>query len=72
MVTHSHICLSYQRLPSFLEAFIDMPELIAYMRQNYITWKELDEQGYTTLTDIGKLQASNLLSPLISKKRTNK
>ncbi|XP_060519111.1 high affinity cAMP-specific and IBMX-insensitive 3',5'-cyclic phosphodiesterase 8 isoform X2 [Cylas formicarius] len=46
-------------------AFIDMPELLVYMRQNYIRWKEFDEQGHTTLSDIQKLQAS-ILSPSVS------
>ncbi|XP_066259625.1 high affinity cAMP-specific and IBMX-insensitive 3',5'-cyclic phosphodiesterase 8 isoform X1 [Euwallacea similis] len=45
-------------------AFIDMPELLTYMRQNYIRWKEFDDQGYTTLNDIQKLQAT-VLSPSI-------
>ncbi|CAG9762319.1 unnamed protein product [Ceutorhynchus assimilis] len=46
-------------------AFIDMPELLSYMRQNYIRWKEFDEQGHTTLIHIQKLQAT-LLSPAVS------
>lgn len=46
-------------------AFIDMPELLTYMRQNYIRWKEFDEQGHTTLSDIQKLQAT-VLSPSVS------
>ncbi|KAL1512742.1 hypothetical protein ABEB36_002282 [Hypothenemus hampei] len=46
-------------------AFIDMPELLTYMRQNYIRWKEFDEQGHTTLNDIQKLQAT-ILAPSIT------
>ncbi|KRT84067.1 hypothetical protein AMK59_249 [Oryctes borbonicus] len=42
--------------------FIDFPELVTYMRQNYLKWKEFDEKGYTTLTDIRKLQMT-VLSP---------
>ncbi|KAJ8963113.1 hypothetical protein NQ318_018578 [Aromia moschata] len=49
-------------------AFIDMPELLTYMRQNYIRWKEFDEQGHTTLTDIQKLQQTVLMSPMIPTK----
>lgn len=54
-----------------------MPELTTYMRQNYIRWKELDEQGHTTLADIAILQKSSLLSPIaplkgLSKKKTDK
>ncbi|RZB41067.1 high affinity cAMP-specific and IBMX-insensitive 3',5'-cyclic phosphodiesterase 8A, partial [Asbolus verrucosus] len=42
-------------------AFIDMPELITYMRQNYIRWKEFDEQGLNTLADIShNVDVSNL------------
>nr|CAI5818794.1 unnamed protein product [Callosobruchus analis] len=44
-------------------AFIDMPELLTYMRQNYIRWKELDEQGHTTLSDIQKLQSTMFMAP---------
>ncbi|XP_050294558.1 high affinity cAMP-specific and IBMX-insensitive 3',5'-cyclic phosphodiesterase 8 isoform X3 [Anthonomus grandis grandis] len=46
-------------------AFVDMPELLTYMRQNYIRWKEFDEQGHTTLSDIQKLQAT-LLAPTLT------
>ncbi|XP_063905882.1 high affinity cAMP-specific and IBMX-insensitive 3',5'-cyclic phosphodiesterase 8 isoform X2 [Zophobas morio] len=45
-------------------AFIDMPDLISYMRQNYIRWKECDEQGLNTLTDISRLQSSVLMCPM--------
>ncbi|XP_008196277.1 high affinity cAMP-specific and IBMX-insensitive 3',5'-cyclic phosphodiesterase 8 isoform X2 [Tribolium castaneum] len=45
-------------------AFIDMPDLITYMRQNYIRWKEFDEQGLNTLADISKLQTSVLMCPM--------
>ncbi|XP_034171921.1 phosphodiesterase 8 isoform X2 [Osmia lignaria lignaria] len=38
------------------DAFIDMPELVGYMRQNYEKWKEYSEQGISTLEDIEKLQ----------------
>ncbi|KAI4467368.1 cyclic nucleotide phosphodiesterase [Holotrichia oblita] len=40
--------------------FIDFPELVTFMRQNYLKWKEYDEKGFTTLTDIKKLQTSGL------------
>lgn len=49
-----------------------MPELISYMRQNYIRWKELDEQGHTTLSNIAELQKSTVLSPMFPVKKTNK
>ncbi|CAH1108660.1 unnamed protein product [Psylliodes chrysocephalus] len=45
-------------------AFIDMPELLTYMRQNYIRWKELDEQGHTTLAEIQRLQATPMMTPM--------
>ncbi|XP_011495191.1 PREDICTED: high affinity cAMP-specific and IBMX-insensitive 3',5'-cyclic phosphodiesterase 8A-like [Ceratosolen solmsi marchali] len=38
------------------DAFIDMPQIIGYMRENYEKWKEFHEQGITTLEDIKKLQ----------------
>jgi hypothetical protein len=41
-----------------------MPDLITYMRQNYIRWKEFDEQGLNTLADINKLQTSVLMCPM--------
>nr|XP_023023605.1 high affinity cAMP-specific and IBMX-insensitive 3',5'-cyclic phosphodiesterase 8 isoform X2 [Leptinotarsa decemlineata] len=53
-------------------AFIDMPELLTYMRQNYIRWKELDEQGHTTLADIQKLQSTPLMSPMFPPKPSSK
>ncbi|XP_044734940.1 high affinity cAMP-specific and IBMX-insensitive 3',5'-cyclic phosphodiesterase 8 isoform X2 [Chrysoperla carnea] len=46
------------------DAFIDMPEIITYMRQNYVYWKEYDEQGLTTLGDIKKLQQTPQMSPI--------
>ncbi|XP_044747004.1 high affinity cAMP-specific and IBMX-insensitive 3',5'-cyclic phosphodiesterase 8-like isoform X2 [Coccinella septempunctata] len=46
-------------------AFIDMSELIAYLRQNYIRWKEFDEQGHRTLADIRLLQSSVLMAPIL-------
>ncbi|CAG9821634.1 unnamed protein product [Phaedon cochleariae] len=52
--------------------FIDMPELLTYMRQNYIRWKELDEQGHTTLADIQKLQSTVLMSPMFPPKPSSK
>ncbi|XP_076642154.1 phosphodiesterase 8 isoform X6 [Halictus rubicundus] len=38
------------------DAFIDMPEMVGYMRQNYDKWKEFNEKGITTLQDIEKIQ----------------
>ncbi|XP_012277086.1 high affinity cAMP-specific and IBMX-insensitive 3',5'-cyclic phosphodiesterase 8 isoform X2 [Orussus abietinus] len=38
------------------DAFIDMPELVDYMRQNYEKWKEYHEQGISTLQDIEMIQ----------------
>ncbi|KAK2583173.1 hypothetical protein KPH14_009193 [Odynerus spinipes] len=38
------------------DSFIDMPEMLGYMRQNYDKWKELNDQGITTLQDIEKIQ----------------
>ncbi|CAH0552157.1 unnamed protein product [Brassicogethes aeneus] len=52
-------------------AFIDMPELLTHMRQNYIRWKEFDEQGHTTLADIKKLQNTVLMSPIFPKPSKN-
>lgn len=49
-----------------------MPELLTYMRQNYIKWKELDEQGHTTLADIQKLQSTPLMSPFLPLKPASK
>lgn len=49
-----------------------MPELITYMRQNYLRWKELDEEGHTTLADIRRLQASNIsLHPMFPTKNSS-
>ncbi|KAI4497721.1 hypothetical protein M0802_007261 [Mischocyttarus mexicanus] len=38
------------------DAFIDMPEILGYMRHNYDKWKEFNDQGITTLQDIEKIQ----------------
>ncbi|XP_012530370.1 high affinity cAMP-specific and IBMX-insensitive 3',5'-cyclic phosphodiesterase 8 isoform X2 [Monomorium pharaonis] len=38
------------------DVFIDMPELVGYMRHNYEKWKEYNEQGISTLQDVEKLQ----------------
>ncbi|XP_019699377.1 high affinity cAMP-specific and IBMX-insensitive 3',5'-cyclic phosphodiesterase 8 isoform X3 [Harpegnathos saltator] len=38
------------------DAFIDMPEMVGYMRQNYEKWKEYNEQGISTLQDVEKIQ----------------
>ncbi|XP_015432489.1 PREDICTED: high affinity cAMP-specific and IBMX-insensitive 3',5'-cyclic phosphodiesterase 8A [Dufourea novaeangliae] len=38
------------------DAFIDMPEMVGYMRQNYDKWKEYNEKGISTLQDIEKIQ----------------
>ncbi|CAL7936682.1 unnamed protein product [Xylocopa violacea] len=38
------------------EAFIDMPEMVGYMRQNYEKWKEYNDQGITTIQDIERIQ----------------
>ncbi|XP_076177149.1 phosphodiesterase 8 [Ptiloglossa arizonensis] len=38
------------------DAFIDMPEIVGYMQQNYEKWKEYNEKGISTLQDIEKLQ----------------
>ncbi|XP_044008937.1 high affinity cAMP-specific and IBMX-insensitive 3',5'-cyclic phosphodiesterase 8 isoform X3 [Aphidius gifuensis] len=43
------------------DAFIDMPEMISYMRQNYDKWKEYHEKGISTLSDIERLQTSSEL-----------
>ncbi|XP_058807662.1 high affinity cAMP-specific and IBMX-insensitive 3',5'-cyclic phosphodiesterase 8 isoform X2 [Phymastichus coffea] len=39
-------------------AFIDLPEIIDYMKQNYESWKEYNERGISTLQDVEKLQQS--------------
>ncbi|KAF2894413.1 hypothetical protein ILUMI_11764, partial [Ignelater luminosus] len=54
------------------DAFIDMPELVSYMRQNYIRWKEFDEQGHTTAADIRKLQNTVLMVPMFPSKNPAK
>ncbi|KAF7381372.1 hypothetical protein HZH66_013766 [Vespula vulgaris] len=38
------------------DSFIDMPEMLNYMRHNYDKWKEFNDQGITTLQDIEKIQ----------------
>lgn len=38
------------------DAFIDMPEMVGYMRHNYEKWKEYNERGLSTLLDIDKIQ----------------
>ncbi|XP_011345961.1 high affinity cAMP-specific and IBMX-insensitive 3',5'-cyclic phosphodiesterase 8 isoform X2 [Ooceraea biroi] len=38
------------------DVFIDMPEMVGYMRQNYERWKEYNEQGISTLQDVEQLQ----------------
>ncbi|XP_018348883.1 PREDICTED: high affinity cAMP-specific and IBMX-insensitive 3',5'-cyclic phosphodiesterase 8A-like isoform X2 [Trachymyrmex septentrionalis] len=38
------------------DVFIDMPEIVGYMRHNYEKWKEYIEQGISTLQDVEKLQ----------------
>ncbi|XP_070159493.1 high affinity cAMP-specific and IBMX-insensitive 3',5'-cyclic phosphodiesterase 8 isoform X2 [Polyergus mexicanus] len=38
------------------DVFIDMPEMVGYMRRNYDKWKEYNEQGISTLQDVEKLQ----------------
>ncbi|XP_050457414.1 high affinity cAMP-specific and IBMX-insensitive 3',5'-cyclic phosphodiesterase 8-like isoform X2 [Cataglyphis hispanica] len=38
------------------DVFIDMPEMVGYMRRNYEKWKEYNEQGISTLQDVEKLQ----------------
>ncbi|XP_031777646.1 high affinity cAMP-specific and IBMX-insensitive 3',5'-cyclic phosphodiesterase 8 [Nasonia vitripennis] len=40
------------------DAFIDLPEMINYMKQNYETWKEYNERGISTLQDVETLQQS--------------
>ncbi|XP_008560704.1 high affinity cAMP-specific and IBMX-insensitive 3',5'-cyclic phosphodiesterase 8 isoform X1 [Microplitis demolitor] len=40
------------------DAFIDMPELVTHMKQNYDKWKEYHEKGISTLNDIERLQIS--------------
>ncbi|XP_012350960.1 high affinity cAMP-specific and IBMX-insensitive 3',5'-cyclic phosphodiesterase 8 isoform X2 [Apis florea] len=38
------------------DVFINMPEIVGFMRQNYDKWKEYNEKGITTLQDIVKIQ----------------
>ncbi|XP_024944764.1 high affinity cAMP-specific and IBMX-insensitive 3',5'-cyclic phosphodiesterase 8 isoform X2 [Cephus cinctus] len=38
------------------DSFIDMPEMIEYMRHNYEKWKEYHDQGISTLHDVERLQ----------------
>ncbi|KAF5291080.1 hypothetical protein FQR65_LT11465 [Abscondita terminalis] len=54
------------------EAFIQMPELVNYMKQNYLRWKEFDEQGHTTAADIRKLQNTLLMAPMFPNKSSTK
>lgn len=48
-------------------AFIDMPELLANMTQNYNKWREFEEMGYSTLADVRKLQVTLIKYPSIIK-----
>ncbi|XP_044576170.1 high affinity cAMP-specific and IBMX-insensitive 3',5'-cyclic phosphodiesterase 8 isoform X1 [Cotesia glomerata] len=40
------------------DAFIDMPEIVTHMKQNYDKWKEYHEKGISTLSDIERLQTT--------------
>ncbi|KAG8040541.1 hypothetical protein G9C98_002537 [Cotesia typhae] len=40
------------------DAFIDMPEIVTHMKQNYDKWKEYNEKGISTLSDIERLQTT--------------
>lgn len=39
-----------------------MPELIQYLQHNYTQWKQFDDQGIHTLSDIKHVQKSLQLS----------
>ncbi|KAJ8664565.1 hypothetical protein QAD02_006227, partial [Eretmocerus hayati] len=41
------------------DAFIDLPEMVVYMKQNYETWKDYNEKGISTLQDVERLQQSS-------------
>lgn len=48
-----------------------MPELMTYMRGNYVKWKEFDEEGISTLADVRKLQTMVFGKSKILKIKTN-
>ncbi|CAK9826092.1 High affinity cAMP-specific and IBMX-insensitive 3',5'-cyclic phosphodiesterase 8A [Anthophora retusa] len=48
------------------DAFVDMPEMVGHMRQNYEKWKEYNERGISTLQDLEKLQNLSELQIYVS------
>lgn len=42
-------------------AFIDMPEMLYYMRSNYQYWKDLEEKGTISFSDICKMSLTTTL-----------
>ena len=40
----------------FTAAFIDMPELLQYLKGNYTFWKEKEAQGITSIQDFVTVQ----------------
>lgn len=44
-------------------AFVDMPEMLTNMTQNYLKWKEFEKEGYSTLADVRKLQVTVIHYP---------
>lgn len=48
-----------------------MPELVVHTRANYQYWREMDDQGVTTLQDVKKMQASLVVAPPASVPRSS-
>lgn len=44
----------------YFSAFIDMPEMLYYMRSNYQYWKDLEEKGTISFNDICKMMTTTL------------
>ncbi|XP_025191871.1 high affinity cAMP-specific and IBMX-insensitive 3',5'-cyclic phosphodiesterase 8-like isoform X3 [Melanaphis sacchari] len=42
------------------DSFIDMPEMLYYMRSNYQYWKDLEEKGTISFNDICKMMTTTL------------
>lgn len=46
--------------------FIDMPELVAYMKLNYSTWKNFEDRGIRTLNEIRSATSNYTVSTSLS------
>lgn len=52
-------------------AFIDMPEMLYYMRSNYQYWKDLEEKGTISFSDICKMPLTTTLPKIPESSGTN-